>query len=187
LEHPERTADLHLLDKQRPLGISWPVRRQPLGQVLAEALKIQVHAFDGALLHVEDVVDGDAVDPRFESAAEVELRQSRDRSNQDLLCGILRILTIPQHAESQAVDVALQRSDETIERVAVPADGLSYQLGEGVRVGGGVVSVPDYVLVETAFTIIQLALVAPLAVLSFQSWDVRDGVDASDSDSIAVP
>jgi hypothetical protein len=48
-------------------------------------------------------------------------------------------------------------------------------------------SVPDYVLIETAFTIIQWALVAPLTVLSFQSWDVRDGVDASDSDSIAVP
>src|SRR5688500_12953147 len=124
LEHPERTADLYLLDEQRPLGISWPVRRQPLGEVLAEALKIQVHAFDRALLHVEDVVDGDAVDPRLESAAEVELRQSRDRSNHDVLRGILRILTIPQHAESQTVDVALQGSDETIERLPVPVDGL---------------------------------------------------------------
>jgi hypothetical protein len=91
LEHPERTADLYLFDEQRPLGISCPLRRQPLDQVLAETLKIQVHAFDGALLHVEDVVDGDAVDPRREFAPEVELRQSGDPSNQDFLCGILRI------------------------------------------------------------------------------------------------
>jgi hypothetical protein len=124
LEHAERAANLHFLDEKGSLGISRPIRRQALDQVIGEPLKVQVHVFDGALLHIEDVVDGDAINPRLEFAAEVELRQSRDGSNQDFLRGILRILTIPQHAESQAVDVALERSDKVIQSVTVPADRL---------------------------------------------------------------
>ena len=37
-----------------------PVGRQTLDKVVGEPLKGQVHALDGTLLHVEDVVDGDA-------------------------------------------------------------------------------------------------------------------------------
>jgi hypothetical protein len=48
-------------------------------------------------------------------------------------------------------------------------------------------SVPDYVMIETAFTIVQWALVAPFTVLSFQSRDVRRGIGATDRDPIAVP
>lgn len=48
-------------------------------------------------------------------------------------------------------------------------------------------SVPDYVMIETAFTIVQWALVAPLTVLAFQSRDVSDGVGATDRDPAAVP
>ena len=36
-------------------------------------------------------------------------------------------------------------------------------------------SVPDYVMIETAFTVVQWALVAPLTVLAFRSRDVRGG------------
>ena len=36
-------------------------------------------------------------------------------------------------------------------------------------------SVPDYVMIETAFTVVQWALVAPLTVLVFQSRDVKGG------------
>ena len=56
-------------------------------------------------------------------------------------------------------------------------------------------SVPDYVMIETAFTIVQWALVAPFTVLSFQSRDVRgralpvpsQGNGATDRDPIAAP
>lgn len=36
-------------------------------------------------------------------------------------------------------------------------------------------SVPDYVMIETAFTVVQWALVAPLTVLAFQSSDIKGG------------
>src|SRR4029453_6425533 len=124
LEHTERAADLHFLDEKGMLGISWPLRRQALDQVGGEPLKVQVHALDGALLHIEDVIDGDAIDPGLELAAEIELRQARDGAHQDFLCGILRILTIPQHAESQAADIALERSDKAIQSFTVPAHRL---------------------------------------------------------------
>jgi hypothetical protein len=48
-------------------------------------------------------------------------------------------------------------------------------------------SVPDYVMIETAFTIVQWTLVAPFTVLSFQSRDVRGGAGATDGDPVAVP
>jgi hypothetical protein len=48
-------------------------------------------------------------------------------------------------------------------------------------------SVPDYVMIETAFTIVQWALVGPLTVLAFQSRGVRDGVGATDRDPAGVP
>jgi hypothetical protein len=41
-------------------------------------------------------------------------------------------------------------------------------------------SVPDYLLIETAFTLAQWALVAPLTVLSMQSDDVRRRVAGAD-------
>lgn len=67
----------------------------------------------------------DPVDPGFQSAAEIELRQPRHHANKDLLRGIFRILAVPQHAESKAVDVALQISHETVEGVAISIDGPS--------------------------------------------------------------
>ena len=48
-------------------------------------------------------------------------------------------------------------------------------------------SVPDYVMIETAFTFVQWALVAPCTVLSFQSLDVSGGVAGTDTDPLAVP
>jgi len=62
LEHAERATDLHFLDEKGSLGISWPLRRKALDQVVGEPLKVQMHVLDGALLHIKDEVDGDAVD-----------------------------------------------------------------------------------------------------------------------------
>lgn len=47
-------------------------------------------------------------------------------------------------------------------------------------------SVPDYLLIETAFTIVQWALVAPLTVLSMHSPDVRRRVASADKKPIAA-
>lgn len=43
-------------------------------------------------------------------------------------------------------------------------------------------SVPDYLLIETAFTVAQWTLVAPLMVLSMRSHDVRRRVAGADGD-----
>lgn len=47
-------------------------------------------------------------------------------------------------------------------------------------------SVPDYLLIETAFTITQWALVAPLTVLSMQSRGVRHHAAGADKKPTAV-
>jgi hypothetical protein len=47
-------------------------------------------------------------------------------------------------------------------------------------------SVPDYLLIETAFTIVQWALVAPLTVLSIRSHDIRRQVANADKKPIAA-
>lgn len=47
-------------------------------------------------------------------------------------------------------------------------------------------SVPDYLLIETAFTIAQWALVAPMTVLALQARDVRSGVGAADENPNAA-
>jgi hypothetical protein len=47
-------------------------------------------------------------------------------------------------------------------------------------------SVPDYLLIETAFTIAQWTLVAPLTVLSMQSHDVSRRVAGADKKPIAA-
>ena len=122
LQHAERASNLHFLGQQRSLGVRGPVRREAFGEIVGEAFKGQVQALDGALLHVEDVVDGDPVDPRLELAAKVELRQPSDCANQDLLRRVLRILSIPEHAQGKAVDIALQISDELFDGVPVAVE-----------------------------------------------------------------
>src|SRR5215468_10286858 len=81
-----------------------------------------MHTLDRALLYVEDVVDGDSIDPGLELAAKVELRQPRDDAHENLLRRILRVPAVPQHAERKAIDVALQRSDEVVEGLPLTID-----------------------------------------------------------------
>jgi hypothetical protein len=65
LKHAERASDLHFLDKKGPLRGRRPVRREALGKIFREPFEGQLQALDRALLHVEDVVDGEPIDPRF--------------------------------------------------------------------------------------------------------------------------
>jgi hypothetical protein len=47
-------------------------------------------------------------------------------------------------------------------------------------------SVPDYIVIETAFTIVQWALVAPLTVLSVRPRDLSGRVSSTDESPLAV-
>jgi hypothetical protein len=75
LEHAERASNLYLRGEKRSLGVGRAVRRQALGEIVGEPFEGQVHALDGTLVHIEDVIDGDSVHPRLELAAKVELRR----------------------------------------------------------------------------------------------------------------
>jgi hypothetical protein len=133
LEHLERAANLHFLCENGALGVGGPVRRQAVNEILGKPFEGQAHPLDGTPLHVDEVVDGDPVDLRLEPAARVELRKPGDRTNENLLCRILGILAVPQHAESQAVPVALQRPDQLVESVAIAVDRQSGEVFRGAR------------------------------------------------------
>ena len=90
LEHRQRAADLHLLHEQRVLDARGNLDVELLRQVLGgEVFERQMQPFDGALLDVEDVVDGHAIGPRLQPAPKVELREPRDDANEDFLRRIL--------------------------------------------------------------------------------------------------
>src|SRR6266849_10076130 len=84
-----------------------------------------MEALDRALLDVEQMVRGDAVDPGFEPTAEVELREPRDHAHEDLLSGVLGILAIPQHPQGETMDVALQRAHQIVDGVPIAVHGAS--------------------------------------------------------------
>ena len=122
LQHAERAANLHFLRQQRSFGVGGPVRREPFGQIVGEAFKGDVLALDGTLLNVENVVDGDPIDPGLELAAKVELRQPSYRADQDLLRRVLGILAIPEHPQGESIDVALQVSGELFDGIPIAAE-----------------------------------------------------------------
>ncbi len=78
---------------------------QPALEIVGESLEAEMQPLDGALLHVQDVVDRQPIRPRFQPAPEAELRQVRDDADQDLLGRVLRVFTVPQHPQRQSVDV----------------------------------------------------------------------------------
>src|SRR5258706_4066886 len=86
-----------------------------------------MHSLDRALLDVEDVVDCNAVDPRLQRASKIKLRQPRHDPYKDFLSSVFGVLTIPQHAKGEAVDVALKAPNEAIEGVPISLDRLSGQ------------------------------------------------------------
>src|SRR6266404_1736194 len=77
LEHPKCASDLDFFNQQRPLCFRGRGRAHSSGEVFGKPLEAQVEAFDGAFLHIEDIVHSDPVRPRLELAANVELREVR--------------------------------------------------------------------------------------------------------------
>ncbi len=73
LQHRERAPHLHLLGEKAPLGVRRTFVRETVEQILRERIEAQLLALDTALLHVEQVVRRDAVGPRHQTAAKVEL------------------------------------------------------------------------------------------------------------------
>ena len=92
--------------------------------------------FDGTFLDVENVVNGDSVDPRLQLAAKIELREPRDRTNEDFLRRILGVLAIPEHAEREAIDVALELPDKTVKGISIAGKGASRDVFERHRLFG---------------------------------------------------
>ena len=70
-----------------------------------------------AALHVQDVVDGDPVEPRSEAAPPLERGQPGEGLDQDLLRGVLGVLRLREHAEGKVVDPGLVAAHELFARV----------------------------------------------------------------------
>ena len=124
LQHRQRTADLHLVDEQRLLGVGSAAGLQAALEIVRETLEAEVQPLDGALLDVQDVVDRDPVRPRLQPALEAELRQVGDDADQDFLGRVLGVLAIPEHPQRQAVDVPLEGPHERVQRLAVAVECL---------------------------------------------------------------
>jgi hypothetical protein len=73
------------------LRVTRAVVGQACHQIGAQLLEAEPTALDRTLPDVEDAVYGDAIDPRLQAAAEVELREPRHDADQDLLRGILGV------------------------------------------------------------------------------------------------
>lgn len=122
LEHRRRARHLDLFDEDRVLRVVRGRGLQAHREVLREPLEAEVQTFDRALLRVEDGVHRHPVRPRLETAAEVELRESGNDADQDLLRRILRVLAVPQHPQGKAVDVALERPHQALQSLTVAVD-----------------------------------------------------------------
>ena len=62
-------------------------------------------------LHVEHVVDHDAVQPRAEAASALKRREPGEHFDEDLLRRVLRILRMVEHANGDVVDPRLMPLD----------------------------------------------------------------------------
>src|SRR4029453_10910592 len=110
---------------------------------MAVALEGSRRWFQASALGIEHVVDDDAVEPRAEAAPSLERRQPGERLDQDLLRGILGVLRVIEHTDSDVIDPGLVAADQILEGLAIagldPDDERAVvvvdvgALGEGVR------------------------------------------------------
>jgi hypothetical protein len=68
-------------------------------------------------LHIEHVVDDDAVEPRAEAAAALKRREPDHGFDEDLLRRILGVVRVVEHADRDVVNPSLMPSDELFERL----------------------------------------------------------------------
>src|SRR2546422_1000960 len=91
-----------------------------------------------AALHIQHVVDDDAVEPGAEAAPTLERREPGQGFDEDLLRRVLGVLGMREHADGDIVDPSLMPLDEFSERLAIARAGARYE-GAILKVGGSVV------------------------------------------------
>ena len=74
-------------------------------------------------LHIQHVVDHDAVEPGAEAAAPLERREPGQGFEEDLLRRVLGVLRVVEHADRDVVDPSLMPPDEVLERLAIAGAG----------------------------------------------------------------
>src|SRR5262245_34528587 len=139
-QHAHRAAVLGLLDQQRQchrhgFRIGQVEIRRAIngGPVIGEGRHPALRA---APLHVEDVVDGDAVEPGAEAALPLERAEPGDDLDQHLLGDLLGVVRVEHHADCDVVDPRLVSKDQALQRGTVAALGLFDQRGvRGVALG----------------------------------------------------
>src|SRR6266705_6064120 len=144
-QHAGRAGDPRFVDQQTGVARRGAlIRKVDVGhgiEAVSVAAEGQYFWFTAAPLGVQNMVDDDTIKPRPNAAAPLERRQSIDGFDQDLLCRILGILGVIQHAEGDVVDPGLMALDQGLEGVALagPCSGherLVLQSTAGSAVSG---------------------------------------------------
>ena len=73
---------------------------------------------------IEDVIDSDAKEPRPETTLLSIGRQRLDGLDQDLLCRVLRIGPMPEHAHGNVQGPGLVAHEQLLESVRPSPDGI---------------------------------------------------------------
>jgi hypothetical protein len=92
---------------------------------------------DAPTLHIEHLVDYDAVEPGAEAAADLKGCEPGEYFDEDLLRGVLRILRMVEHADGDVVNPRLMPVDQIFERLAISRAGAQHKAL--ILVVGGVV------------------------------------------------
>src|SRR4029077_14944202 len=92
---------------------------------------------DAPALHIEHMVDYDAVEPGAEAAAALQGCEPGERFDEDLLSGVLRILPMGEHADGDVVNPRLMPVDQIFERLAISRAGAQHKAL--ILLAGGVV------------------------------------------------
>src|SRR6266850_4869414 len=82
---------------------------------------------DAPALHIEHMVDYDAVEPGAEAAAALKGCEPGEYFDEDLLRGVLRILRMVEHADGDIVNPRLMPVDQIFERLAISRAGAQHK------------------------------------------------------------
>ncbi len=128
-QHRLRASEAHfaresLLFRVGPLGNLAESRPQPFVQ------RLERDRFPAPSSNSRQVVRRNPPHPRPERALAAERSEMREDDDEDLLCGVLRVGGVTQHAKRKPVDVVLNRLEDRVGRDLVPLRRGSRSFGE---------------------------------------------------------
>lgn len=97
-QHARRTADLSLFDEEP--NVNWNARlvRKILVRRVVQPMRVTAECesfgLQATTLHIQDVVDGDTVQPCSKAASALEGHKSGQRLDEDFLGRILRVMRV---------------------------------------------------------------------------------------------